>query len=56
MAVASPAPLAAESLVALFTAFPENADAAPGLEGSAVARFDVEVLKRPADQGRATVP
>ncbi|MGC4113342.1 MAG: hypothetical protein QM765_01430 [Myxococcales bacterium] len=44
IAVASPAPVAPESLVALFTAFPEDAPAAPGLEGSAVARFDVEVV------------
>jgi RNA polymerase sigma-70 factor (ECF subfamily) len=43
VAVASPAPVAPEALVALFTAFPEEAAAAPVLEGSAVARFDVEV-------------
>jgi len=42
VAVASPAPLSAESLMALFTAFPDSAAAAPGLDGSAVARFEVE--------------
>lgn len=45
VAVASPAPVAPEALVALFTAFPEDAAAAPGLAGSAVARFDVEVTQ-----------